>query len=644
MARRVGEHDTLYGSVTAADIAEALAEQQFADREAEDRAARADQAGRRVRGDRQDPPRRAGARQSEGRRRSAPPRSRAATPGQRPRPHAVADHGCPSPTAGRASDAEPADRSVSASRCRMASPACPPVTMAHVHEPARRPRPVRRLPRHRHRRGAEGVGGRLERTARRRARDAPLAGGAHDDRHVGRRRLPARHGRGRLQVEPRRSASQGGLCFGVSLILGGLFFARRMRRVRVHDADRPVRGAIRPARGRPCCRCPPCSAEVFWSAELLVALGSTFGVHARRADLTTAILRVGRSSSPPTRCSAACGRSPTPTRFSWAWSRSASSSRCPSCSRAVGGLDAAWLALRRGAAGGRVGLLPPSPAGASVWTPRVAGQLVGRQPDADAAAASRGTATSSACCRARRRRSAQWHSILSGLLTIALTVPPLLLGVAAFAYRVAGRPGRRSSQRAAGRHAAAAAAARSRRRWVALLGHGRHHRRRHLQLQRVDPVGRLDVRAGTACTRLLRPDLSVAAADAHHPRRHRGARRAAATVMALEVQSVQALWFFTSDLVFVLLFPQLVFALFDRKCEPDRVDRRVRRSRSSLRLGGGEPLFGIAADHPVSARCFAGRASRNAAELVRCRRRAAVSLQDACGAAPAPSPCRRCRG
>ena len=38
---------------------------------------------------------------------------------------------------------------------------------------------------------------------------------------------------------------------------------------------------------------------------------------------------------------------------------------------------------------------------------------------------------------------------------------------------------------------------------------------------------------------------------------------AAAVVLALEVQSVQALWFFTSDLVFVLLFPQLVFALFD---------------------------------------------------------------------------------
>jgi high affinity choline transporter 7 len=67
----------------------------------------------------------------------------------------------------------------------------------------------------------------------------------------------------------------------------------------------------------------------------------------------------------------------------------------------------------------------------------------------------------------------------------------------------------------------------------------------------------------------------------------------ASAVMALSVQSVQALWFFTSDLVFVLLFPQLVYALYDR---------RVNLAGSvvaflvslALRLGGGEPLFGLA--------------------------------------------------
>jgi high affinity choline transporter 7 len=64
--------------------------------------------------------------------------------------------------------------------------------------------------------------------------------------------------------------------------------------------------------------------------------------------------------------------------------------------------------------------------------------------------------------------------------------------------------------------------------------------------------------------------------------------------MALEVQSVQALWFFTSDLVFVLLFPQLVCAVFDRRANlPGSI---VAFGVSLvLRIGGGEPLFGIPA-------------------------------------------------
>ncbi len=69
---------------------------------------------------------------------------------------------------------------------------------------------------------------------------------------------------------------------------------------------------------------------------------------------------------------------------------------------------------------------------------------------------------------------------------------------------------------------------------------------------------------------------------------------AGAVWMALKVQSVQALWFFTSDLVFVLLFPQLVAALFDSKA--NLVGSIAAFAVSLvLRLGGGEPLFGIPA-------------------------------------------------
>ena len=59
------------------------------------------------------------------------------------------------------------------------------------------------------------------------------------------------------------------------------------------------------------------------------------------------------------------------------------------------------------------------------------------------------------------------------------------------------------------------------------------------------------------------------------------------------LQNVAALWFFTSDLVFVLLFPQLVMALFDRRA--NLVGSIAAFSVSLvIRLGAGEPLFGWA--------------------------------------------------
>src|SRR5262249_38917756 len=93
------------------------------------------------------------------------------------------------------------------------------------------------------------------------------------------------------------------------------------------------------------------------------------------------------------------------------------------------------------------------------------------------------------------------------------------------------------------------------------------------------------------CHRLLRPDLST--------RQMKRLIRfsivllgAMSAVMALKVQSVQALWFFTSDLVFVLLFPQLLFALFDPKA--NRIGSITAFCVSLiLRLGGGEPLFNL---------------------------------------------------
>ena len=81
---------------------------------------------------------------------------------------------------------------------------------------------------------------------------------------------------------------QGGLCFGLSLILGGLFFAKTMRRHEFTTLIDPFEARF----GKQWAAVlfvPALLGEVFWSAELLVAVGSTISVMAGM-KLSTAIL------------------------------------------------------------------------------------------------------------------------------------------------------------------------------------------------------------------------------------------------------------------------------------------------------------------------------------------------------------------
>jgi high affinity choline transporter 7 len=190
----------------------------------------------------------------------------------------------------------------------------------------------------------------------------------------------------------------------------------------------------------------------------------------------------------------------------------------------------------------------------------------------------------------RSPRAAQAHSVLSGLLTIVLTIPPLILGLVVFAYpwppelaaRLAAQPA--DAMPMAFKYITPPA--------IGLLG-----------LAAI--IGAVTssfsssiLSAGSmfswnTCTRLLNPDLAFKRMQIVM-RVTIGSLGIAAVILALKVHSVQALWFFTSDLVFVLLFPQLVAALFDPKAN-------VAGSMTAfvvslvLRLGGGEPLFGIPA-------------------------------------------------
>lgn len=385
---------------------------------------------------------------------------------------------------------------------------------------------------------------------------------------------------------------QGGVCFGISLIVGGLFFARRMRALEFHTLVDPFEARYG-ASWAVVLSLPAVLAEMFWGAELLVALGSTFGV-VLDLDLVTGIV-----------ISAAVVTLYTMAGGMWAVAYTDAfqlglvalglGAALPFALDAVGGLTAAWETYRVARPDAAL-LLPPALSDARAVAGGVEGwtrSAIVSWWDVSVMLMLGGVPWNCYFQRVlscRTERAAQAHSILSGLLTIALTIPPLLMGLVAFAYVWPPEAAQRLAAQPADAlpliftHVVPPA--------IGLLG-----------LAAI--VGAVTssfsssiLSAGSmlswnVCARLVWPHLSLRALT-------RLMRVAIVTIgagavwMAIEVQSVQALWFFTSDLVFVLLFPQLVSALFDPKANlPGSI--AAFSVSLILRVGGGEPLFGIPA-------------------------------------------------
>ena len=66
--------------------------------------------------------------------------------------------------------------------------------------------------------------------------------------------------------------------YALSLVVGGALVRARDAPPRLHHAARSVRAALRQARRRRCSTCPALTGEVFWTAAILTALGTTFGI------------------------------------------------------------------------------------------------------------------------------------------------------------------------------------------------------------------------------------------------------------------------------------------------------------------------------------------------------------------------------
>ncbi|MEO8678069.1 MAG: sodium:solute symporter family protein [Vicinamibacterales bacterium] len=368
------------------------------------------------------------------------------------------------------------------------------------------------------------------------------------------------------------SGLQGGVCFGISLILGGIFFARKMREHEFTTLIDPFEARFGP-RWAVVLSLPAMLAEMFWSAELLVALGSTFGV-VLGLHLTTAILISAAVVTIYTMAGGMWAVAYTDA-FQLALVAIGLAVALPVALGAVGGFDHAWNVYQ---AAHRE---PWAAASTVSWWDVSIMLMLGGIP---------WNCYFQRVLSCRTPRAAQAHSVWAGLLTMVLTLPPLLFGLVAYAYpwppELAGR-------------------------LVAQPADAMPMIFKYL----VPPVvGLLGLAAiigavtssfsssilsaasmfsWNTCTRLFSPDLAFDRLK-WVIRMSIAALGVGAVVMALKVQSVQALWFFTSDLVFVLLFPQLVSALFDAKANlPGSI--AAFSVSLILRLGGGEPLFGMPA-------------------------------------------------
>ncbi len=379
------------------------------------------------------------------------------------------------------------------------------------------------------------------------------------------------------------SGVQGGLCFGISLILGGLLFAGRMRRLRFTTLIDPFEARFG-KRWAVVLFLPAMFGEIFWSAVLLVAIGSTFSV-VLGMKLTTAIV-----------LSAAVVILYTMAGGMWSVAYTDALQlglvalglgiALPFALGAAGGLEQSWagyLAARPD----RGGLLPPLAAHGSFWT----SQTIFNWWDTSVMLMLGGIPWNCYFQRVlscRTPAKARWHSISAGLLTIAFTVPPLLLGLAAFGYEWPADLKAQLLETPALalplllRYATPAL--------VGILGLGAIIGAVTSSFSS-SILSAASMFSWNCCKRLIRPSLS----PEQLVRVLRGSivlLGAAAAVMALKIQSVQELWFFTSDLIFVLLFPQLLYALFDPKVN---IPGSIAAFCVSLvlRLGGGEPLLGL---------------------------------------------------
>jgi len=367
---------------------------------------------------------------------------------------------------------------------------------------------------------------------------------------------------------------QAGLGYAVSLLLGGLFFARRMRAAGYATLVDPLEARY----GAPVAAVlmvPAVLAELFWSAAILVALGSTFGT----------VIGLELNSSIALSAAVAIAYTVFGGLRAVAWTD------VVQLVLIVVGLGLA-VPFVMGAAGGWGPVLaaaPPlgfaTPEEAVSWSDWTILLMLGGIP---------WNVYFQRVLSSRSPRAAATTSMLAAVLCALMALPPMALGLAATQLDW--------SQIDTGTVDAAAELAESPTlvlpyvlryavpQWVGVLGLGAVSA---AVMSSVDSsiLSASSLVAWNGYRRLVNPDASAEQVS----RLVRGlvvGLGVIATIIALTYGSVSALWYLCGDIVYCVLFPQLTLALFDPRANRTGAVAGLVTS-VGLRLVGGESILGL---------------------------------------------------
>ncbi|MGI8316297.1 sodium:solute symporter family protein [Halobacillus mangrovi] len=375
--------------------------------------------------------------------------------------------------------------------------------------------------------------------------------------------------------------------YALSLIIGGIFYARKMRRYEFMTIIDPLEQRF----GKKMAGVlyiPALLGEMFWSAAILTALGTTFGT-ILNIDFTTSIILSGIIAIAYTVAGGMWAVAYTDV-FQMAILLIGLILVVPFALGHVGGLNSAWdnYSVELGS---YANLFPPL----NGWQDPAWGNWFWNWIDYALLLIFGGIAWQVYFQRvlsAKNEKTAMWLSITAGIICIIAAIPAVLIGVVGFNIDWASM-GLPSPENPA----------------VILP-----HVLRYLTPEIVSAIG-LGALAAAVMSSMDSSILSassMASWNVYRPLVNPKASEdklkkvikrtiiivgVGAMIIALNVKSVYTLWYLASDLVYTILFPQLTMALFYKKANLyGSIAGFV--TALFLRIGGGEPSLGLPAFLP----------------------------------------------